>query len=129
MRIRDAILGALHRCPQHRRALRGRHPDRGRSRAYSVRCGRKKNPEVAHALVEDPQSAREALAFVEFAGILAADRLVGEVMHEYVNDQRDAYHQSKALAAAAGFLNGLSIEEAVEEERKRFTERLGGMRR
>src|SRR5207302_10578778 len=37
------------------------------------------------------------LALVEFAGILAVDRLAGEVMRLPVNDERDAFHQSLAL--------------------------------
>src|SRR5947208_15493879 len=34
----------------------------------------------------------DALALVRFAGVIAADRLIGEAMQEPVNDERDAYH-------------------------------------
>src|SRR5438477_360042 len=59
---------------------------------------------VEEWLVENPASPDAAAALVEFAGILAADRLVGEVMRNPVNDERDAYHQSVALASVAGWL-------------------------
>ena len=66
---------------------------------------------VGECLIEAPGSAKAALALVEFAGILAADRLIGEVLMEPVNDERDAYHQAHALANVAGWINHLAIAE------------------
>ena len=54
---------------------------------------------------------------MEFAGILAVDRLAGEVMRLPVNDERDAFHQSLALANAGGWLNKIATAEFVERER------------
>jgi hypothetical protein len=70
-------------------------------------------------LIEDPASAEAALALVHFAGVLAADRLIGEITQEPVNDERDAYHQARALANVAGWLNERAIEELVKQERER----------
>jgi len=54
---------------------------------------------------------------VEFAGILAVDRLAGEVMRLPVNDERDAFDQSLALANAGGWLNKIATAEFVGRER------------
>jgi hypothetical protein len=51
------------------------------------------NAVVENMIVEAPDSANATLALVEFAGILAADRLIGEVTREPVDDEQDAYHQ------------------------------------
>src|ERR1700716_744182 len=59
-------------------------------------------------VIEAADSADAALALVHFAGILAADRLIGEVMQQPVNEERDAYHQALALANVAGGLNRLA---------------------
>ena len=52
----------------------------------------------------------------QVAGILAADRFIGEITQEPVNDERDAYHQSRALADLARWINQLAIDELVEQE-------------
>ena len=69
---------------------------------------------VENWLGEPPASANAALALVEFAGILAADRLIGDVLQEPVAE-RDAYHQAlallwtaRALLALSGWLAGLA---------------------
>jgi hypothetical protein len=72
------------------------------------------------ALIEQAGSAAETLALIEFAGVLAADRLIGEVLNEPVNDFRDAYQQSRALANAALFVNDLANQELVEQERAKL---------
>ncbi len=72
---------------------------------------------------EIPESIDAALALAHFAGILAADRFVGEITQEPVNDERDAYHQSRALADLARWINQLAIDELVEQERRKKAER------
>ena len=47
---------------------------------------------VEDMIGETPDSTEAALALVEFAGILAADRFVGTITNEPINDERDAYH-------------------------------------
>ena len=74
--------------------------------------------EADGCVIEAADSADAALALVSFAGVIATDRLTGEVMEEPVNDERDAYHQSVALANAAGWINKIAIDEAVERERE-----------
>jgi hypothetical protein len=69
-------------------------------------------------LWETPSTADAAMALAKFAGVLAADRLIGEVTGDIVCDQRDAYHQSVALANAVRFLNEQSIDEFIESERE-----------
>ena len=69
-------------------------------------------------LFETPDSAEAVLALVHFAGILAVDRLVGEITQEPVNDERDAYHQTVAIAAVARWLNNRVIGEYMDRERE-----------
>jgi hypothetical protein len=69
-------------------------------------------------LISPPESAKCALAMVHFAGVLAADRLIGEVTQQPVNDERDAYHQSIALANVALWLNDRAINEYMDRERE-----------
>src|SRR5262249_8573426 len=78
---------------------------------------------VEESVFETPQTAEATLALVHFAGVLAADRLTGEVTQKPVSDERDAYHQSIALAAVAGWLNDQAIHAAVQQERKAAGER------
>jgi hypothetical protein len=68
-------------------------------------------------VIEAADSADAALALVHFAGVIAADRLTGEVTQEPVNDERDAYHQVVALANVAGWINKLAIAEFAERVR------------
>src|SRR5437763_8074174 len=56
-------------------------------------------------LYETPHSTDAVLALIDFAGIITADRLMGEVTRDPVNDERDAHHQVIALAAAGSWLN------------------------
>jgi len=78
---------------------------------------------IDEAIGEIPESIDAALALAHFAGILAADRFVGEITQEPVNDERDAYHQSRALADLARWINQLAIDELVEQERRKKIER------
>ena len=77
---------------------------------------------IDEAIGEIPESIDAALALAHFAGILAADRFVGEITQEPVNDERDAYHQSRALADLARWINQLAIDEMVEQERRKKAE-------
>ncbi len=77
---------------------------------------------IDEAIGEIPESIDAALALAHFAGILAADRFVGEITQEPVNDERDAYHQSRALADLARWINQLAIDELVEQERRKKAE-------
>ena len=72
---------------------------------------------------ETPDSTEAALALVEFAGILAADRFVGTITNEPINDERDAYHQSRALADVARWINNRLYDELAEQERRKKIER------
>jgi len=76
------------------------------------------------ALEESPDSTDAALALVEFAGVIAADRLTAGVMLEPINDERDAYHQARALAEAAGWLNRVAIDELAKKEQARLFKEL-----
>jgi hypothetical protein len=59
-----------------------------------------------------PESAHAALALVEFAGALAADRLTGEVLRDTLpSAETDAADQAVALAAAAEWLNSRALRE------------------
>ena len=78
---------------------------------------------IDEAIGEIPESIDAALALAHFAGILAADRFVGEITQEPVNDERDAYHQSRALADLARWINQMAIDELVEQERRKKAER------
>ena len=71
-------------------------------------------------VVEAAGSTDAALALVHFAGVIAADRLTGEVTQEPVNDERDAYHQAVALANVAGWINKIATNELVERERAKL---------
>ena len=69
-------------------------------------------------LWERPQSATAALALVEFAGVITADRFLGEVLRDQVmGDERDAFYQTIALSTAAEWLNKLAMKELVWRER------------
>src|SRR3977135_540867 len=61
---------------------------------------------IDEAIGEIPESIDAALALAHFAGILAADRFVGEITQEPVNDERAAYHQWH-LADLARWINQL----------------------
>ena len=78
---------------------------------------------VEDMIGETPDSTDAALALVEFAGILAADRFVGTITNEPINDERDAYHQSRALADVARWINSRLYDELAEQERRKKIER------
>jgi hypothetical protein len=88
-------------------------PDHGR-RPTQPEADERYNAAVEDCIVEAPDSADAALALVHFAGILAADRLIGEVTQQPVNEERDAYHQALALANVAGWLNRRALNELAE---------------
>ena len=94
-------------------------PDHGR-RPTQPEADERYNAAVEDCIVEAPDSADAALALVHFAGILAADRLIGEVMQQPVNDERDAYHQALALANVAGWLNRRALNELAEQQRAKL---------
>jgi hypothetical protein len=68
-------------------------------------------------LTEHVTSAGAAAALVQFAGVLAVDRLMGDVTGEPVIEDRDAFHQAVALANAAMWLNQKDTEEYAQRER------------
>ena len=94
-------------------------PDHGR-RPTQSEADERYNAAVEDCIVEAPHSADAALALVEFAGILAADRLIAEITLQPVNDERDAYHQALALANAAGWLNRRALNELAEQQRAKL---------
>ena len=62
-----------------------------------------------------PASATAALALVELAGGITADRFLGEVLRDQVMaEERDAFYQTIALANVAGWINKLAMGELVE---------------
>jgi hypothetical protein len=69
-------------------------------------------------LWEAPASATAALALVEFAGVITADRFLGEVLRDQViAEERDAFYQTVALSTAAEWINRLALHELVERSR------------
>jgi hypothetical protein len=59
-----------------------------------------------------PESAHAALALVEFAGVLAADRLTSEVLRDTLpSAEMDAADQAAARAAVAEWLNRCALRE------------------
>ena len=73
-------------------------------------------------LSELPNTVAAILALVEFAGVIAADKLSGEALRESgpVSDEQDAYHQVIALAAVGGWLNDHVTAEWLERRRKAY---------
>jgi hypothetical protein len=69
-------------------------------------------------LWEAPASATAALALVEFAGVITADRLLGEVLRDQIlAEERDAFYQTVALSTVVQWLNKLALNELVERSR------------
>jgi hypothetical protein len=69
-------------------------------------------------LWERPASATAALALVEFAGVITADRFLGEVLRDQViAEERDAFYQTIALSIAAEWINKLALNELAERSR------------
>jgi hypothetical protein len=73
-------------------------------------------------LWEPAETANATLALVEFAGVIAADKLLGEVLREGrpVSDERDAFHQTIALAAVSGRLNEHSMKEWLDRRQAAY---------
>ena len=66
-------------------------------------------------LWERPASATAALALVEFAWVITADRFLGEVLRDQViAEERDAFYQTIALSTAAEWINRLALNELAE---------------
>jgi hypothetical protein len=61
-----------------------------------------------------PESAHAALALVEFAGALAADRLSAVLRDTLPSAEMDAADQAVALTAAAEWLNGRALGERAD---------------
>jgi hypothetical protein len=67
---------------------------------------------------EAPDTADAALALVEFAGIITADRSLGEVLRDQMLlGERDAFYQTLAIANVAAWINKLAMNDLVERER------------
>jgi hypothetical protein len=73
---------------------------------------------VERWLWEAPASATAALALVEFAGVITADRFLGEVLRASDNGggARRLLPDDR-LATAAGWINRLALNELVERSR------------
>ena len=68
---------------------------------------------------ESPDSATAALALVEFAGVITADRFLGEVLRDQIAaEERDAFYQTVTLSTVAEWLNRLALKELVEHSKK-----------
>jgi hypothetical protein len=66
-----------------------------------------------------PESAHAALALVEFAGALAADRLTSDVLRETLpSAETDAADQAVALTAVAEWLNRRALGERTDWQRQ-----------
>src|ERR1700732_1681009 len=73
---------------------------------------------VEEWLWEAPASATAALALVEFAGVITADRFLGEVLRDQIiAEERDAFYQTVALSTVVQWLNKLALNELVERSR------------
>jgi len=69
-------------------------------------------------LWETPQSATAALALTEFAGVITADRFLGEVLRDQIiAEERDAFYQTVAISAVANWINKLALNELAEKSR------------
>jgi hypothetical protein len=77
---------------------------------------------VSEWLWETPQTEDVILALVEFAGVIAADKLISEVFRENgpVGEETDAFHQAIALAAVGARLNERSMVEWLDRRRAAY---------
>jgi hypothetical protein len=76
-------------------------------------------------VIESADSAGAALALVEFAAVIAADRLTTEVLRAAgcpspVGEEMDAFHQVMALANAAAWLNHPATAEWLDRRRAAY---------
>ena len=75
-------------------------------------------PPSRHGFGKPPLRATAALALVEFAGVVTADRFLGEVLRDQIMaEERDAFYQTVALSTAAEWLNRLAMNELAERSR------------
>ena len=66
----------------------------------------------------NPESATAALALTEFAGVVTADRFLGEVLRDQIiAEERDAFYQTVAISAVANWINRLALNELAERSR------------
>jgi hypothetical protein len=76
---------------------------------------------VAEWVFEPPASTDAVLALVEFAGVVAADKLVGEAVRESGPcDEKDALHQVIALNAVGEWLQQVSTHEWLDRRREAY---------
>jgi len=70
---------------------------------------------------EAPGTADEALALIEFVGVITADRSLGEVLRDQMLfEERDAFYQTVAIANVAAWINKLAMHDLVERERAKL---------
>ena len=71
---------------------------------------------VAEWTSEPPATIDAAMALVEFANVIAADKVVAEALREQgpVSDEKDALHQTIALGAAASWLTEVATHEWLD---------------
>lgn len=65
---------------------------------------------------ETPATADAARALISFAGVIAADKLIDNVLCETgpASDEKDALHQTIALASAAEWVNEIAVREWLD---------------
>src|SRR5438067_12026471 len=72
-------------------------------------------------LWEIPASAAAALALTEFAGVVTADRLLGEVLRDQIiAAEHDAFYQTVATYAVANWIIRLALNEHPEQPRSKL---------
>lgn len=69
---------------------------------------------VEEFIGDTPRSPASALALVELAGVLAADRVIGRITHMSLDDEQDVFDQMTALAGAADWLNRTLLREMLD---------------
>ena len=70
---------------------------------------------------EIPDTATAALALVEFAGVITADRSLGEVLRDQMLlEERDAFYQTVAIANVAAWINKLAMHDLIEREQAKL---------
>ena len=79
------------------------------------------NEAVEDSIWEDADSIDAVLALVEFAGVIAADNLAGEVLREPAGaSERDAFAQLIALANAGQWLNQHAMDAWIKRRKEAF---------
>jgi hypothetical protein len=85
----------------------------GRHGHASNEIGERYREAVDEYVHERTESAQAALALVEFAGVLAAEQLIGEILREPAGE-KDVFAQTVALAGAADWINRVCYRELAE---------------